>query len=58
MIFDQSRGIEPGIENVLKTGSTNWKESKRERERERELQSIYVLLNDIDMAKCFFNHRI
>ena len=30
MIFDQSRGIEPGIENVLKTGSTNRKESKNE----------------------------
>ena len=30
MIFDQSRGIEPGIENVLKTGSTNRKELKNE----------------------------
>ena len=30
MIFNQSRGIEPGIKNVLKTGSTNRKESKNE----------------------------
>ena len=31
---------------------------ERERERESELQSIYALLNDIEMAECFFNHRI
>ena len=29
-IFDQSGGIEPRIENVLKIGSTNQKESKEE----------------------------
>ena len=30
MIFDRSGGIGPGIENVLKNGSTNQKESKEE----------------------------
>ena len=30
MIFDLSKGYKPGIENILKTGSTEREESKEE----------------------------